>query len=610
VERQEISLAMEHSLLELLTGPYAWLLVIGAGVPYFGRLILSKLRFSLCPGSSAGTALDQPLILAGQASSSTNYPTHGIRVEGKTFEATFSKHALIGLRVTTHMPLTIFRVAALNGKDDRIASDDTIVKKGDVIESVNGEDLRKLANVKDAVAKVRTHLEGKEEVVLKILAARVFDKSFDMGVQGFTYASNYYTLDQSVHKHDDSPWQRFATNIRVAGWSKRVAYSLAAFRLFFWHWLQPALYWLILYSYWDTLQGQGDDNLQLRLALAVGVREAIYFPITLLALVYNPSFLLIDLTFRHDRVLQMDAVANETMMNSAIWMSYGLTPEKLVLTMALTHLLKDAGGIDCLGMGDGAVLSLSLTLLAVIFLGFDMCAIAAFAVGLQYHNLPHALAVGYGLTTLSGLIALPPTLIGILAFGTALVSSCAGSLARCCGYNQRRSRDQTNDCISRFCSCCFDCFESSAGRDTARGLSAWDDKQSFIYTRHRWRSGYPHHAAYHSLVEVETVAPTDIVIRVHDHSNCHRMPTHYIALVPPNASKYADNRPTTPKWGLDLGFDSESNPCEHEGHRSPPVCALKIDRGSGNAGDGEGDIHHDGDIDHDGDIHHDGDYFF
>jgi hypothetical protein len=314
-----------HTLLELLTGPYAWLLVIGAGVPYFGRLILSKLRFSLCPGSSSGTALDQPLILAGQASSSTNYPKHGIRVEGKTFEATFSKHDLIGLRVTTHMPLTIFRVAALDGKDDRIASDDMIIKKGDVIESVNGEDLRKLA-VRDAVAKVRSHLEKKEEVVLKVLAARVFDKSFDVGVQGFTHASNYYTLDQSVHKDDDSPWQRFATNIRVAGWSKRVAYSLAVFRLIFWHWLQPALYWLILYSYWDTLQGQGDDNLQLRLALAVGVREAAYFPITLLALVYNPSFLLIDLTFRHDQVLQMDDVTNDAMVNSAIWLSYGLTP--------------------------------------------------------------------------------------------------------------------------------------------------------------------------------------------------------------------------------------------------------------------------------------------
>jgi hypothetical protein len=237
--------------------------------------------------------------------------------------------------VSIHMPLTVYRVAALNGHEDRILSEGMMIKKGDVIESVNGQDITKLGNAKDAVAIVRINLQKHGEAKLKVLAARVFDSTYDQGVQGFVDVANFYPLSSSFHKDEDSPWERFHANIRVAGWSNRVAYMLAAFRLIFWHWLQPTVYWLMIYTYYDTLKGHNDDNLQLHLALAVSAREAAYFPITLLGLVYNPSFLLIDLTFRHDHTLHSDkADSSSGAVGPLLWLSYGFTPEKLVLTVS------------------------------------------------------------------------------------------------------------------------------------------------------------------------------------------------------------------------------------------------------------------------------------
>jgi hypothetical protein len=264
--------------------------------------------------------------------------------------------------------------------------------------------------------------------------------------------------------------------------------------------MQPAMYWLILFLYWDQLQGKNDSNLQLHLALAVGAREACYFPITLLALVYNPSFLLIDLTFDHSRVLRRDVVltSGKYATNLFIWLSYGITPEKLVLSMAFMHMLRNAG--SCCGHSAG-ILSLVLTAFGVVFFACDMCAIAALVVGITNRNLPHALAVGYALTTLSGFIALPPTLVGIYCFTVQPVLKCLERRAEARGTaagggaggaealaRQLRFSNRVDNV------CCF-CFGKNKNDqplnvgDETTIKSAWDDPSSFIYTRHLSRAG-------------------------------------------------------------------------------------------------------------------------
>jgi hypothetical protein len=122
---------------------------------------------------------------------------------------------------------------------------------------------------------------------------------------------------------------------------------------------------------------------------------------------------------------------------------------------------------------------LVLTLMAVVFFGLDMCAVAAFVVGLQHHNLPHAMAVGYGLTTLSGLIALPPTAVGVISFTTAVFQKCAGNIW---------PRDKVKTCMDNFCFCCCQgCDKNACCSPENSDIGAWDDEKSFIYTRHHWR---------------------------------------------------------------------------------------------------------------------------
>jgi hypothetical protein len=121
----------------------------------------------------------------------------------------------------------------LDGKQDSLASRDSIIQKGDVIQSVNEVDLGCEMDVKHAVAVVRRKLNESGEVRLRVLASRVYDSEFDMGAAGFTdtevYLSNGY--DGAIHQADDTAWKRFDTTVRILGWSKPLAYAVATFRL-------------------------------------------------------------------------------------------------------------------------------------------------------------------------------------------------------------------------------------------------------------------------------------------------------------------------------------------------------------------------------------------
>lgn len=328
----------------------SWLLVVLAAVPYFGRMVLSRFRvFHLlsCTTIDGTDVLEEPLILAGAASTKSDYGKKGVRNEGRTFETTLSSENVRLLCLAVYMPLTIVRLSKdhLDGKENAKLSEESIIKKGDVIEAINGIDLRML-RYSEAVDVITRELAnskggkgGKNPVTLRILAARVYDNVYDGGSRGFTTFENYGGMEETPYggmeetpplTADDSPWSNFRTNARIAGWSNRLAYTVAAFRLICWHWLQPALYWAILILYWDQLKAGADNDLQLHLALAVGVREALYFPITLFALVVNPSFLLIDLTFDHSTVLSADALSGGVgAINTCVWSVYGFTPEKM-----------------------------------------------------------------------------------------------------------------------------------------------------------------------------------------------------------------------------------------------------------------------------------------
>ena len=99
------------------------------------------------------------------------------------------------------------------------------------------------------------------------------------------------------------------------GQSPSVAGSKAAGRLFFWHLLQPPLYLFVLWESAALI-----DPLQLKLGIAVAVREAGYFVTTLMCCWANPSFLLVDVaaSVREIRKLTEDDGETEVLAFAAL----------------------------------------------------------------------------------------------------------------------------------------------------------------------------------------------------------------------------------------------------------------------------------------------------
>ena len=74
--------------------------------------------------------------------------------------------------------------------------------------------------------------------------------------------------------------------------SRAGGFAFALTRLLLWHWPQPLLYFAVVHCYWDNyLLGW---QVRRFLALAVGLREAIYFLTTLLLTCLNPAYFLVD----------------------------------------------------------------------------------------------------------------------------------------------------------------------------------------------------------------------------------------------------------------------------------------------------------------------------
>ena len=159
--------------------------------------------------------------------------------------------------------------------------------------------------------------------------------------------------------------------LAALGWSPRMGRAVGALRLVFWHWLQPGMYALSLYAYWDQI-----DATQQKLGLVVGAREALYPLLTLVALWLKPIFLLANLSSPKNRVKS--------------FLFYVAMPEKYVLACA------HDGGLPAW---------LFFPLIWFFLPAADLCGTAALIVGGVKGTLPAALAVGYSVATL-GWVAL------------------------------------------------------------------------------------------------------------------------------------------------------------------------------------------------------------
>eukprot|EP01084_Bolivina_argentea_P061241 111925_1 len=148
------------------------------------------------------------------------------------------------------------------------------------------------------------------------------------------------------------------------------ALFISLIRLILWHCMQPFLYCFVMYAYWDLL-----DRVQQILAVIVASRECIYFCLTFIALLVNPTFLLIDLraAWKDDRIL-------------VFW--YVIAPEKYVW-FSVTH---DSDVIGYIGL--------------MILMISDIGGIAAFIWAFVVNNVYIAMMIGYSVTTIGALYML------------------------------------------------------------------------------------------------------------------------------------------------------------------------------------------------------------
>ena len=147
----------------------------------------------------------------------------------------------------------------------------------------------------------------------------------------------------------------------------------ALMRLLFWHLLQAAIYLTALSIYWDDL-----GFWQRLFGALVGVREVMYMAGSLALVVFQPSFLLVDVV----------ASFSEKGGPAAV-IVYVLAPEKMVFA-ALAASPKIAS--DNLGL---------IGVLGPFI--FDVCAVGALVAALHSGVTPPALMVGYSMTALAGL---------------------------------------------------------------------------------------------------------------------------------------------------------------------------------------------------------------
>jgi hypothetical protein len=150
-----------------------------------------------------------------------------------------------------------------------------------------------------------------------------------------------------------------------------MALGVGLIRLLLWHLLQPAVYFYLIHVYRRQL-----SNAIFGLAVVVGVREGLYMVFTLIALVVNPAFLLINLN------------TDDDFHKRVAWKAtYVFAPEFYVF-QALANLC--ASGY--------------FPMVFCFKVAADICGLVALCIGLSHPPFPDPLAVCFALSIAGGLV--------------------------------------------------------------------------------------------------------------------------------------------------------------------------------------------------------------
>jgi hypothetical protein len=169
-------------------------------------------------------------------------------------------------------------------------------------------------------------------------------------------------------KNPDFSWSQAA---EARGLNKCAALLVSTVVLVCWHWLQPLLYWLCLYLYWDLL-----DGAQQWAGCGVAAREGIYWLLTVYACWKTPAYLLIDIKAEWE---------------SDKWMviMYSFAPEKFVSLQVMPPEEESTRS--------------SLFVLLVVF---DFLGIFAMVFAIGSGRMYPAMMIGYFVTTMGGFLFL------------------------------------------------------------------------------------------------------------------------------------------------------------------------------------------------------------
>ena len=168
------------------------------------------------------------------------------------------------------------------------------------------------------------------------------------------------------------------------GLSTRQAIWSSGTRILLWHWAQPLSYFVVFGAYYCSLPvtpgyEDGYNSLQ-GFGTFVAVREAMYVATTLLALWFNPAYLLLELE-------SVWSLAEEAAINWGalkLWVLYLFAPHHYV-TMCLLR------GRDESGTG-------WLYLVGIVQGFADLCSVFCLNSLAEMPSPPASLAIGYGLT--------------------------------------------------------------------------------------------------------------------------------------------------------------------------------------------------------------------
>lgn len=181
--------------------------------------------------------------------------------------------------------------------------------------------------------------------------------------------SDGHTTDAMVYfmtGYDD--WE--AARKRLGFDKRRLALVVSAVRVLLWHWLQPALYFVVFYAFSDLL-----NTAELYLGLLVAVRELFYFIMVLI------------LIFRKPGAFLYSPSENRSYFNCL----YVFCPEKLCASWLGGS---GVGGSDCANCLTGLIVLL------------DICGIVSIILLVVNGQWYLPLMIGYGVTAIS-VLAIP-----------------------------------------------------------------------------------------------------------------------------------------------------------------------------------------------------------